>query len=546
MTKKIIPFFMSLCLVVLMAAPMAVWAAEELPAAETSESVSANDTGGAGTPETENRAAETALEETTPETGWLHVTKTDETTGGSLPGASFKVYHAVDGTEAGELLTGSDGTAQTALTPGEYYLLEQCAPEGYQLSGETYAFAVAGGETKTLTVSNSPLPDLKTETGTLKIIKTDAEKKDTFLSGAVFSVYDEGSGRKAGELMTGKDGMADVELPIGGYIIKETSAPEGYALSADPIRISLQAGTIKELTVTNRREKKTEEVEIPGALRITKRDPESGKRLKGAIFGIYDENTDNCMGEVTTDRKGVAEIELEPGSYYLLELEAPEGYRLDEEKIGFRVQSGKTTEKAVKNVKEEEKEEKKETSGKETGAQTSPFDSLFSALSSVPISDTSSSAGSASSARTDGRESRDTADKETGTLRVVNSAAGTGEKLSGQVLTVYKSDGKKAGEVTVKNGKGTLTLAEGDYYLRERRSPAGFFGETARIRFSVTAGMTTEVEITSERDMEHTDPQDIIPKTGETLPLLPLGLSALCFLGAAVCGISLNGMKHRK
>ena len=241
----------------------------------------------------------------------------------------------------------------------------------------------------------------------------------------------------------------------------------------------------------------------------------------------------------------MAEIELKPGSYYLLELEAPEGYRLDEEKIGFRVRSGKTTEKNVKNVKEEEKEEQKENSDKEPDEQTSPFDSLFSALSSVPFSDTSSAAGS-SSTWTGSGESRDTADKKTGTLQVVNSAAGTGEKLSGQVLSVYNSDGKKAGEVTVKNGRGTLTLPEGDYYLRERKSPAGFFGETARIRFSVTAGMTTEVEITSERDMEHTNPQDIIPKTGETLPLFPMGLSALCFSGAAACSFSLYRMKRKR
>ena len=379
----------------------------------------------------------------------------------------------------------------------------------------------------------------------LKITKTDADQKDRRLSGAVFSVYEEESGRKGGELMTGNDGTAGMELSAGSYTMKETTAPEGYLLSSNAIHVSLQEGEVKELTVTNRREGETEDSEEPGALRITKRDSESGKRLKDAIFGIYETDTDNCMGEVTTDRKGVAEIELEPGSYYLLELEAPEGYRLDEEKTGFRVRSGITTEKTVKNVKEEEKEteEKKEEEKQETGAQASPFDSLFSALSSAPFSGTSSTGASATSART-GDSGSQTEAKKTGTLQVSNSAAGTGEKLSGQVLAVYKSDGKKAGEVTVKNGKGTLTLAEGDYYLRERKSPAGFFGETARIRFSVTASMTTEVEITSERDMEHTNPQDIIPKTGETLPLIPAGLSALCFLSAAVCGFSLNRMKQ--
>ena len=541
MSKRITAFFISLCLFILMATPMAALAAEEMPAAESAETVSGNGLGEPGGTEEDPGT----LGETAPETGWIRVLKTDADTGAPLPGASFKVYHAADDTEAGELLTGNGGMGQTALPPGDYYLLEQCAPEGYQLSAEKYAFTVAGGETTALTAANKPLPAPEPKMAALKITKTDADQKDRRLSGAVFSVYEEESGRKVGELMTGNDGTAGMELSAGSYTMKETTAPEGYLLSSNAIHVSLQEGEVKELTVTNRREGETEDSEEPGALRITKRDSESGKRLKDAIFGIYETDTDNCMGEVTTDRKGVAEIELEPGSYYLLELEAPEGYRLDEEKTGFRVRSGITTEKTVKNVKEEEKEteEKKEEEKQETGAQASPFDSLFSALSSAPFSGTSSTGASATSART-GDSGSQTEAKKTGTLQVSNSAAGTGEKLSGQVLAVYKSDGKKAGEVTVKNGKGTLTLAEGDYYLRERKSPAGFFGETARIRFSVTASMTTEVEITSERDMEHTNPQDIIPKTGETLPLIPAGLSALCFLSAAVCGFSLNRMKQ--
>ena len=541
MSKRITAFFISLCLFILMATPMAALAAEEMPAAESAETVSGNGLGEPGGTEEDPGT----LGETAPETGWIRVLKTDADTGAPLPGASFKVYHAADDTEAGELLTGNGGMGQTALAPGDYYLLEQCAPEGYQLSAEKYAFTVAGGETTALTAANKPLPAPEPKMAALKITKPDADQKDRRLSGAVFSVYEEESGRKVGELMTGNDGTAGMELSAGSYTMKETTAPEGYLLSSNAIHVSLQEGEVKELTVTNRREGETEDSEEPGALRITKRDSESGKRLKDAIFGIYETDTDNCMGEVTTDRKGVAEIELEPGSYYLLELEAPEGYRLDEEKTGFRVRSGITTEKTVKNVKEEEKEteEKKEEEKQETGAQASPFDSLFSALSSAPFSGTSSTGASATSART-GDSGSQTEAKKTGTLQVSNSAAGTGEKLSGQVLAVYKSDGKKAGEVTVKNGKGTLTLAEGDYYLRERKSPAGFFGETARIRFSVTASMTTEVEITSERDMEHTNPQDIIPKTGETLPLIPAGLSALCFLSAAVCGFSLNRMKQ--
>ena len=183
MSKRITAFFISLCLFILMATPMAALAAEEMPAAESAETVSGNGLGEPGGTEEDPGT----LGETAPETGWIRVLKTDADTGAPLPGASFKVYHAADDTEAGELLTGNGGMGQTALAPGDYYLLEQCAPEGYQLSAEKYAFTVAGGETTALTAANKPLPAPEPKMAALKITKTDADQKDRRLSGAVFS-----------------------------------------------------------------------------------------------------------------------------------------------------------------------------------------------------------------------------------------------------------------------------------------------------------------------------------------------------------------------
>ena len=532
--KRIRSFVTALCLCVLMAAPAAVYAEEGTPAAGPSgESVSGNSAG-----------------EPFPVGGLLHVAKTDGETGEPLPGASFKVYHAADGTEAGEIVTGADGTGEVSLMPGEYYLLEQEAPEGYELSGERIAAVVADGGTEHLAITNRRIPEPEPENGTVHITVTDADDLEKKLSGAVFAFYESGSGKKAGEAMTGKDGTASLELPAGSYTGKEMTAPDGYALSTDPIELSLEAGGVKELTVRNR--KADADKKAPGALRITKRDSESGNRLSGAIFGIYGKGTDNRMGEITTDRKGVAEIELEAGSYYLLELEAPQGYRLDEERIGFQVQPGKTTEKTIKNTKEETDSGEKQEDQAGTAEKTDPLSGLTSALSgmmgggSLTGSGSTFSDGLSSGGDTGGKSQGAGTAEKNGTLQVLNAASGTGEKLSGQVLAVYNSEDKKVGEVKVKDGKGTLSLPEGDYYLRERKSPAGFFGETARIRFTISKGMATVVEITSERDMEHTDPQDLIPKTGEPLPLLPFGLSALCFLAAALCGLSLTHMKQKQ
>ena len=47
------------------------------------------------------------------------------------------------------------------------------------------------------------------------------------------------------------------------------------------------------------------------------------------------------------------------------------------------------------------------------------------------------------------------------------------------------------------------------------------------------------MEVTSETDLEHTNPQDLLPKTGENLPIRIYALSVGCFLLAVLCGIFL-------
>ncbi len=132
----------------------------------------------------------------------------------------------------------------------------------------------------------------------------------------------------------------------------------------------------------------------------------------------------------------------------------------------------------------------------------------------------------------------DAGNKETGTLRVLNAAAGSGEKLSGAVFAAYSGTGRQAGTLTVQDGEAGLALAPGDYYLLERKAPAGYLAETSRIPFSISAGRTTTVEITSEKDADGTGIWADIPKTGERPPYLRHALSALCLAAAAASGIA--------
>ena len=54
--------------------------------------------------------------------------------------------------------------------------------------------------------------------------------------------------------------------------------------------------------------------------------------LSGAVYGIFeDEACKNKVGEITTNSEGeTEELELKTGTYYLKELQAPQGYKLDE------------------------------------------------------------------------------------------------------------------------------------------------------------------------------------------------------------------------
>ena len=56
---------------------------------------------------------------------------------------------------------------------------------------------------------------------------------------------------------------------------------------------------------------------------------------------------DELIDTVTTDKNGRVFCALENGAYYAVEIEAGEGYRLDDTPHYFEVENGKTTEARV-------------------------------------------------------------------------------------------------------------------------------------------------------------------------------------------------------
>lgn len=241
-----------------------------------------------------------------------------------------------------EVETGKDGTATVEVpAAGEYSITEIAPPVGYTLDPATYTVKVEGH-----TAAGEEEPFIAKNYQT-KVTLNKVDEKGNRLEGAEFSILDadgkqpakftqEGSVytySESGSVTEIEAGYADiVGLPVGSYILRENKAPEKYIPMEDMsfhVRADLYDKAL-ELTVENLPHEK--------GVAVLKESPD-GTRLKGAVFTLY--KADNTEVEkVTTDKAGVALFTgLNPGSYYIKETAAPEGYKLSDKKFDFTIDS---------------------------------------------------------------------------------------------------------------------------------------------------------------------------------------------------------------
>ena len=146
-----------------------------------------------------------------------------------------------------------------------------------------------------------------------------------------------------GTMITGKDGKAEMKnLPLGGYYVKETKAPEGFVLNELKQNVVFEYKDqdtpiiYQSLDYINDRQK----VDIT----VIKRDSESDEIVSGAEFGLYAKETiavgdtvlfdeDALICKAVSDVNGNAKFDydLPLGKYYVKELKAPDGYLLGDQ-----------------------------------------------------------------------------------------------------------------------------------------------------------------------------------------------------------------------
>lgn len=237
-----------------------------------------------------------------------------------------------------EVETGEDGTVTVEVpAAGTYSITEIAPPVGYTLDPATYTVEVEGhtaaGEEVAFIAKNYQTK--------VKLNKVD--EKGIQLEGAEFSILGAEGKRavkfkKEGSVYTYSEdgdvtaitaGNAEiVGLPVGSYILRENEAPKNYIPMEDMsfhVRADLYDKAL-ELAVENLPHEK--------GIAVLKESPD-GTRLKGAVFTLY--KADNTEVEkVTTNKAGVALFTgLNPGSYYIKETAAPEGYKPLDKRFDF-------------------------------------------------------------------------------------------------------------------------------------------------------------------------------------------------------------------
>ena len=290
-----------------------------------------------------------------------------------LKGAKFEVKNE-EGKIVREGITNSNGVfSLTKLKEGKYTIQEVKAPNGYVLNSEVYKFSVSNEGVITFEDTDDDKVKIFDEEGNAKIIfynkivtsvagatKIKKYKTGTTIpvAGAIIGIYDKDGNAvldSAGnpiQITTDEKGEIGIpSLEYGEYKYKEIKAPEGYVLNDTMYSfvvngdgsITFKAGS-DGVNGVNGIIYNSKVMSVAGATKIRKYITGTTIPVEGAIIGIYDKEGNAVLDsegnpiQLTTNEKGEIGIpSLEYGEYQYKEINAPEGYVLNDTMYSFVV-----------------------------------------------------------------------------------------------------------------------------------------------------------------------------------------------------------------
>jgi len=139
---------------------------------------------------------------------------------------------------------------------------------------------------------------------------------------------------------TNRNGEIRIFGITGTIVVQETETIPGYVLNKHSQTVKVNADDVQTITFYNTPLGGVELIKVDAA--------DKSRRLSGAVFEIRKMN-DALVDTVTTGKNGRVYADLDAGSYYALEVEAPKGYKLDKTPHYFKVKNGETTSVTITN-----------------------------------------------------------------------------------------------------------------------------------------------------------------------------------------------------
>ena len=286
---------------------------------------------------------------------------------GNLANAVFEIYVAEDittldgttryyqGEKVDEITTDKNGTAKSKeLYLGKYNIIEKTAPNGFVNANEQYdvELTYAGQNVSVTSTALSVYNDRqKVSVSLLKELSKDERFKlgmnDEILS-VQFGIYADEDITAADGTVIPKDALItygncdengkltfNCDLPIGfKWYAKEIATDKHYILSDTKYEFNTeyQGQDVETINIDLNNDKPIINDLIYGTIKGLKIDRETGKTIKGALFGLFKSDTteytkDNAILTAESDENGIFVFTNIPfGDYVIKELKPAENY----------------------------------------------------------------------------------------------------------------------------------------------------------------------------------------------------------------------------
>ena len=270
------------------------------------------------------------------------ICKKDSKTEAPMAGVEFRVT-SQDASTTFNLTTGADGCAvKENVKQVKYTIVEVNTPDGYvKLNNKSVdCSTITAGQICTANIKNTPIQLYVKKIDESGAALIDAKMQILDKDGNVFDEW-------TFEIL--EDHKVDKNIPFGTYTLREEEAPNGYVIATEiEFTIAEDKYYIGETAYDYDDEARVtvEMVDEPTKVSILKLIEGTEDGLVGATLRVEDADG-NVIDEWVTDGEPHVIEHLAYGTYYLVEVAAPEGYILNTEPIEFVISKTSSDEKVT-------------------------------------------------------------------------------------------------------------------------------------------------------------------------------------------------------